>query len=84
MYTYCFIINLLSWLPDLMSVPKIRDQEKLNAVHQRMNGCTFDVEYDCDAAGPTTTSFLFSSIIIIIVIYVYITHSYMRLRLILQ
>ena len=46
-----------------VSVPKIRDQEKkLNAVHQRMNGCTFDVEYDCDAVKSMKGIHQFDSI----------------------
>ena len=38
-----------------VTVPRIRDQEKkLSAVHQSTNGCTFDVEYDCDAVRSMT------------------------------
>ena len=38
-----------------VTVPRIRDQEKkLSAVHQSMNGCTFDVEYDSDAVKSMT------------------------------
>lgn len=46
-----------------VTVPKIRDQEKkLNVVHQRMNGCTFDVEYDCDAVKSMKGIHQFDSI----------------------
>ena len=46
-----------------VTAPKIRDQEKkLNAVHQRMNGCTFDVEYDCDAVKSMQGIHQFDSI----------------------
>lgn len=46
-----------------VTAPKIRDKEKkLNAVHQRMKGCTFDVEYDCDAVKSMKGIHQFDSI----------------------
>ena len=46
-----------------VTVPKIRDQEKkLNVVHQRINGCTFDAEYDCDAVKSMKGIHQFESI----------------------